>query len=341
MQLGELLQDPSSQIHDALTAGEEVLGQEQTVQFTPYVRVILPIDGFVFWMNASVLTPIALSQHNLQSPLTFEVQGSLHYASVAHQNPDETLVIRQVDFTSPTPIAALGVLSADVMYVGLVNTALGPFKFTFSRRNSFYEAAKIYHYVGDAVYPAFDDLLIETQADFDQRQIVSNSLPIWLSMFSSPPFTMPFTVSAPVYPAMLVLENIPPPYIAVEVEERPSLLQGVPIWNSTWTADQQCEDVVRLTTYGLRNDEIMSLRDFILYYSAVTGIIGIMRPPVVLDLRRPQVELAALAVKKQVELSVCYHQGAVRSLARQMIIKAGISVSENPHPIPPLPPTVN
>lgn len=335
MQIGTLLQEPvSSPIHDALTEGEEVLSNVETVDFVPYVRVVLPIDGWVFWMNGTLLMPELLSQHNLQSSAPITVQCSLHYASVGQQDPDQTMVIRSIELTSPTEIEAFGALAADVMYIGIVNTPLGPFKFTFSRRNNFYFAAKMFHYVGDAIYPAFDNLIIEDQDGFDQRQVVSNSLPIWLSMFNNPPYPSGITFSAPIYPAGLVLENSAPPYIAVEVNERPSTAyQPIPIKMSRSSTYQQCVDTVRLITYGLRNDDIMDLRDYILDYSKNTGIIGIADPPVIMDVRRHQVEIAALAIKKEVELSVTYYQQRARDIARQLILKAGVNVGINPFPV--------
>ena len=54
-------------IHDALQAGVEVLSEDQQVTFVPYVKMILPIDGFVTWVSASLLTPTQLAQRGLQS----------------------------------------------------------------------------------------------------------------------------------------------------------------------------------------------------------------------------------------------------------------------------------
>jgi hypothetical protein len=78
----------------------------------------------------------------------------------------------------------------------------------------------------------------------------------------------------------------------------------------------------------------MDLRDYVLHYSLVTGIMGIMDPPVVSDVHRIQPEIAALAIKKQVELSVCYYQQRARDVARMLITKAGVAVAENPHVVP-------
>jgi hypothetical protein len=61
--LAEALETPNpSQIHDALAAGVDVLSGQQTVSFVPYVRTVLPIDGYVFWLNAALLSADQLSQ---------------------------------------------------------------------------------------------------------------------------------------------------------------------------------------------------------------------------------------------------------------------------------------
>lgn len=314
-------------IHDAIVAGVDVVSQEQVVDFVPYVKMILPLDGFVVLVNAGLLPPVKLAQEGLQSPVAVPVQGSLHYSSIGVQREDESIVIRQMDFTSGTPIGAFEALGANVIYVGEIVTPLGSFSFTFSRRNSFYRAANIYHYVGDAVYPAFRRLLIDSPQDFDQRQVVSNSLPIWLALLSgSCPFPSPITFSAPTYPAMLVRDNAEPPYVAVEVEETPRLIMALPYRARNSSARQLVSDRVRLTTYGLRNQQIMDLRDYVLDYSETTSVIGIMSPPVVSDPRRPQVELGALAFKKHVDLEVSYYQQVARDVARQIIAQADITV---------------
>jgi hypothetical protein len=323
-------------IHDAIMAGVDVLDQAATVSFTPYVKMILPIDGFVTWVNASLLTPAQLAQYGVQDPTAIEVDGSLHYASIGVQREDETFVIRQMDFTSGEPVPAFETLGPDVLYVGTVNTGLGPFQFTFSKRNSFYRAANIYHYVGDAVYPVFQKLLIDRLEDFDQRQVVSNSLPIWLLLLSgSCPYPSPITVAFPAYPAMLVRENSPPPYVSIEVEETPRLIQEVPLRSRNNSVSQLVVDRVSLITYGLRNQDIMDLRDYVLDYSFVTGVIGIVDAPVVSDVRRGQVELGALAFKKRVNLSVSYHQQAARDVAQQLILHAAFGLTLNSNVTPP------
>lgn len=325
-------------VHDALAAGLDVLAGPQQVSFVPYVKTILPLDGFVFWLNASLLSPAQLAQHNIPSEFPVVIEGSLHYASQGSQQDDETIVIRSVDFTAETEIDAFAEVAPDVMYVGTWGTLYGSFRFTFSRRSSFYrDVSELYHYVGDAVYPVFDAQLIDNVAQFDQRQVVSNSMPIWLSMFARTPYPSPVTLSfpLPIYPALLVADNIPAPYAAVDIPEGATrVLQSFPQRGPSSSSNQLCADRVKLHLYGLRNDDVMSLRDYVLDYSANTGIIGLMNEPTIQDARRTQIELSALAMKKTIDFEVSYQQQSAREVARAMIRSATVSVAPNPLPVP-------
>ena len=48
------------QMAAGLALGLETLSQNQTITFTRYHRLVLPMDGFVFWVKADLLTPSAL-----------------------------------------------------------------------------------------------------------------------------------------------------------------------------------------------------------------------------------------------------------------------------------------
>ena len=334
-----LLDSQPLPIHEALEAGIDVLAGPQTVEFIPYVRQVLPIDGFVFWVRADLLTLEALAAAGLSSPTPIQVEGSLHYTSLGSQVEDETIVIRRVDFTVGTPVEAFGVISPKVIYVGVWGTALGPFKFTFSQRISYYlDSANMNHYVGDAVYPVFNAQLIDSVAALTQRQVVSNSLPIWLSMMKIAPYPTAVVPNFDIYPSYLVPDNLVPPYIAVDIPPagtRP--LQSIPYLGPRSEHFQLMAERVRLTLYGFRNDEAMDLFDYVLHYSELTNLIGIMTPPVLRDDHRVQVELATMAMKKTLDLEVSYLQSRVREVARQ-IIQSTVTTwypSDLPIPLPP------
>lgn len=331
--------DPTS-VHAALAASVDVLSGQQSVQFVPYVRTVLPVDGFVFWVNANLLTAPQLAAAGLAAPLTVTIPGSLHYASIGTQTSDETIVVRHVDFTAEQQITAFAEIAPTVMYVGTWTTPLGSFRFTFSRRNTYYRTADIHHYVGDAVYPAFETQLVDTITQFSMRQVVSNSLPLWLAMVRTVPYPMLVTSAVPLYPAFLTYPNLEPPYGSVEIPPRSTRPIQAQAWrgsdSSRW---QLVSERARLTLYGLRNDEAMDFVDYLVDYAAVTGAFGLMTTPVVADEHRAQVELAVLAVKKVVEVDICYYQQRARDTARQLIKQAipGIALSDDPI-LPPIPP---
>jgi hypothetical protein len=328
----------SRPIHDALATSLDVLSADQTVTFVPYLRTVLPVDGYIFWLNATLLSPQQLAQNGLQTAEAVTVSGSLHYSSRGVQARDETIVVRRVDFATPTPIAAFAEIAPNVLYVATWTTALGPFKFTFSSRGTYYQEASLSHYEGDAVYPAFEAQLIESVSDFDQRQVVSNSLPLWLSMAASPSIFQVVQSGIQFYPSDLVPDNLVPAYGVVDVRfTRP--LQAIAWRDANSSRWQLCADRVLVTMYGLRNDDVMNFLDYSVDYCAQVGSFGLMNTPFVVDEHRTQVELAALAQKKTIEYEVSYYQKSARTLARQMIrYVSPINVIPLDFPGPPKPP---
>lgn len=319
--LAESLESPvPTQIHDALAVGVDVLSGQQVVSFAPYVRTVLPIDGYVFWLNAKLLSPKQLADAGLPSADPVEVQGSLHYASAGYQVDDETIAIRKVDFTAETQITAFAEIAPKILYVGSWTAPLGTFKFTFSSRGTYYVQADVHHYVGDAIYPAFEAQLIDDVDQFDQRQVVSNSLPLWMAMLSSPPFPSLITLSLDLYPSFLVPDNLAPPYGVIDVSPSGTrALQSAPLFDRTESRAQLCADRVRVVLYGLNNDLAMDFIDYVSQYSELSGLFGLMNAPVLRDEKRTQVELAALAMKKTIEFEVDYYQTRVRDIARKLI----------------------
>lgn len=328
----------TSQIHAVLADGTAVLSGDQTVSFVPYVRTTNPVDGYVFWLNAGLLSPQQLAQNGLQTAAPVTIAGSLHYASVGVQEEDQTIVIRKVDFTAQSEVTALSTVTQGVMYVASWDTSFGPFRFTFSTQNAFYEEADEYHYVGDAVYPAFFAQFIDTLAEFDQRQIVSNSLPIWLALQTLAPYTSLVTTNVPLFPAWLASNNQVPPYGTVDIPPGTTrALQSTPFLDRQGNHWQLMTERVRFTLYGLRNDDVMDFVDFVIQGSLLTDLYGIMEMPVVRDEHRPQVEMVALAQKKTVEMTISYYQVRLRDLTRQLIAAAApaFSVITNTIPTPP------
>lgn len=326
--LTETLNDGSgsSQIHDALSVGLDVLSGEQTVEFVPYIRTVLPLDGFVFWVRAALLPQQKLVENGLQSADPVTVEGSLHYASVGTMMEDENISIQRVDFAAKTPITDFAQVAPNILYVAEWQTPLGAFKFTFNNRGTYYRQADIHHYTGDAVYPVFTAQLIDNVEQFDRRQVVSNSLPLWLAVCSASPFPSEVNFSLPLYPSYLVPANIPPPYGAIDINSRTTrAIQAMPYRDRNSNRWQLVTETVRLTLYGLRNDDVLDFVDYVVQRSADVGDFGVMNMPVVRDEQRTQIELSALAQKKTVEFEINYYQVRMRDIARQLIEHAFVN----------------
>lgn len=313
-------QQYGSSLAAALRQGLRAIDGQQQVSFQPYVRTVLPIDGFVFWINAGLLSAQQLAAAGLTSAAPVAVNGSLHFATVGEQREDESIAIHKMVFTSEQPIAALAEIAPVVLYIATWTSPSGEsFRFSFSRRDSFYQQANLSHYVGDAVYPVFQAQLIDTVADFDQRQVVSNSLPIWLAMMNAP-YTSLVTTNVALYPSNLVPDNLPAPYAVVHIPaETTRLLQPIPYLDPTGNHWQLCAERVTFILYGLRNDDAMDFKDYILSYGELSDNFGVMTPPAMRDDHRTQTELAALAQRKTIEMEISYYQARARQVARQTI----------------------
>lgn len=312
-----------SQLASTLAAGVRQISSEQQVTFTPYVRQVLPIDGFVFWCNASLVSANALSLAGLSSAAPVAINGSLHFATSGEQREDEAIAVKHCVFTALERITALAEIGPNALYIATWTAPSGnySFKFSFSARNSFYQQSGLHHYVGDAVYPAFETQIIDSIDQFGQRPVVSNSLPIWLAalMQPNPPLpAWPISPEIPTYPAYLVPDNLMPPYAAVYVEPMSTrAYQTMPTLSPTYTHNQLFCERVRITTYGLRNDEALDLQDYLLQYSLLTDAFGVLNIPGFRDDHRTQQELAVLAQKKVIDFEISYYQTRVRELAQQ------------------------
>lgn len=329
--LGESV--PTRPIHAALSQGLDVLSGQQTVAFYPYIRQVLPLDGWVFWVRASLLSGPQLALAGLSSSNSISVPGSLHYASQGNQVTEETIVVRRVDFAAEQPIEALGVIAPTILWVGTWQTGLGDFKFALSARSSFYTEANISHYIGDAVYAPLESQLVDDPGQLTTRQIVSNSMPIWLRMIREPPFPPLLEWVPPenfaLYPEKLVPENLPPPYGAVEITNTRAL-QAFPTIGPRSEHSQLCAEHVRLHLYGLDNDKALDWQDYFINYCTITPDMGIMTIPIMYDEHRNQTELAVVAQYKTFDVEISYLQRRARDLARQYIATAIPAIYDDP-----------
>jgi hypothetical protein len=304
-----------SQLQDTLAAGVNTLSLNQTVFFTQYIQTVLPADGYVFYINTGSTT---------------EVQGSLHYATDQQQNEDETIDINRVVFTALSQIDSFNQAAPTDLFIGTFEGI----QFAFSARGSFYQQANVYHYVGNAVYPALASQLIDSAADLPTEPIVSNSLPIWLAQ------TTVGTETVPVYPSYLVPANVVPPYVTAHVEPDMTEAPSFPI--ITWTtanpvpdsgasplydlpSSQLALDRVRLTMYGFTNQQAIQYYVSLIEYSRNTGDFGFRNTPAIKDHKRTQPELGVIAMKKTLDIEAWYYQGTSDAIARRLILQAGFS----------------
>jgi len=125
---------------------------------------------------------------------------------------------------------------------------------------------------------------------------------------------------------MAVPPNAKPPYGAVHIDPvGTEALQQAPFIDNFGNSTQLSSDMVRITFYGLRNDEAIDwMNAFNTYTINNDNLMGLMSPPVptIRDAKRTQRELVALAIKKTFEAKVSYYQRRTRNVAQQLINQA-------------------
>jgi len=322
------------QLASGLAEGTNTLSGNQEVIFTLYAKLILPLDGYVFWVNASLLSNSALYNASQYGRLEYDVyplgvparqvtvQGSFHLTTELLQLEDRTPAHNHIIFTALTEIQDFNLIAPQFMYIATYEET----RFAFLRRDNFYKQADLYHYRGDALYSVMDTQVIDSMTNFDTTSvIVSNSLPIWLTL----------SAFFPLYPSFLVGQNLPPPYAAVHIEPASTIALGqFPIVNNIIPSsgsptqsgsNQLVSDTVKITIYGTRNNEAINFANYVFQYSLNTDNIGIMNMPVIQDEKLNQAELGIIAMKKSITFKVSYYQNTVSDVAKKYITSAFMS----------------
>ncbi|EBJ4785030.1 hypothetical protein DVE09_24830, partial [Salmonella enterica] len=229
--LSELQQTAKTELNATLTQGLDDLSRFQVVTFTKYIRKVLPLDGFVFWVKASVLSSAPDSE-----PDTVNVKGYLHLTTESIQDDEQLYDRNVVTFTAQADIDPFNDIGSDVLYIG----EFFGIQFSFSRRTGLNEATNLYHYSGEAIFPYMRSQIINSADDIDLADVVvSNSLPIWLSL----------SQFMPMYPAMLSVQNLVPPYATVKCGE-PSPVAGAFCLDEKQNQYQLVSEDVTLTVTG-------------------------------------------------------------------------------------------
>jgi hypothetical protein len=283
----------------------------RSYQFDKYARFVLPIDGFAFWVKTTT---------------SIKVKGTLHYATELEQRQDETTAVNRVVFNSEQEVQEFNDVGPTTIYVGRFEDI----RFAFSSRENWFRQAGIYHYVGSAVYSDMATQLVDAASQVPADAVVSNSLPIWLSLNggAAMPFPQGFA-PLPLFPSFLVPANFAPPFASVHVAET-SALQAAPYLDSQLDHSQLVRDRVQITTYGARNNQVIDFIDYVNQFSLDTDDMGVMSMTVATDDKRAQPELTILAQKKTIEYEISYYQARARNAARQLITQAHATLELNP-----------
>lgn len=317
----------STPVGDVLNAGVATISLDQTVVFTQYIRLVLPLDGFVFLVRSDLVNPNSYwaqaqaAAALLGFPASFSTKGSLHYGTDTSQDEAHTFTSNSVVFTTDGDVPYLNHSDPLVVYLGVIDNV----RFAFAQRKPFYRQADLWHYTGVAVYSDLVTQVIDDPALIDTTDlVVSNSLPLWLQLLTyTPAVAINANPGIVLYPSHTVPKNLYPPYGVVHIEpEGTEGIQAAPYFNYQMTQTQLCVDRVRITLYGCRNDAALDFLAWVGQYTLFTDNFGIMNIPVVRDEKRGQVELNAIAEKKTLVFDVNYYQTRVNDVARQLIEEA-------------------
>lgn len=302
--LSELQQNAKTELNATLTQGLDDLSQYQVVTFTKYIRKVLPLDGFVFWVKASVL-----ADGENSGPDTVNVKGYLHLTTESIQDDEQLYDRNVVTFTAQSDIDPFNDIGSDVLYIG----EFFGIQFSFSRRTGLNEPANLYHYTGEAIFPHMRSQIINSATDIDLTDVVvSSSLPIWLAL----------NQFMPMYPAMLSVQNISPPFATVKCSNT-TPIAGAFYLDEKQNQYQLVSEDVTLSITGLRNAIVEDFLRYVQDYTLTDATeMGVMNIPVVQDERVTQNELNIIAQRKTIKFKINYYQQRMRDISRQLITSA-------------------
>jgi hypothetical protein len=285
-----------------LAQGLETLSNHYYVTFTRYVKQILPLDGFIFWVRASLLD-------GQVAPFTVSYPGSLHVGINAEMRVDQAISVNQVIFTSPVEIVTdFNTEGGDTLWIGDFEGIRG----AFNMQGNYYKEANLYHYTGDAIYPIMSTQIIDDLGDLDlENAVVSNSAPLWIGL----------NQLISVYNAYLLPPNLKPPYAVINIKDTQALT--ITPWRDNRSSRYQLtKDTIEVTLFGARNNMALDFIQYVQDYALNTESIGIMNAPIAKDLQLPQSEINAMAMAKKIDFEINYYQTRIDDLDRKLILSA-------------------
>lgn len=306
---------------NALQAGLTDISYSAKVSFSAYIRTVLPLDGFVFWVRADLVSKASgtgLDAETYNGPATINIPGSLHISTETFQKEEQNLDLSTIIFTTKTEVRPFHDVGQNMAWIGNFQGI----RFGINTRNNYYRQADLHHYVGSTIVPTVETQIIDDVSQLEEQEvIVSNSLPFFLAMGAqSPLYTWLTAPEIPFYPSFLAPDNMIPPYVTVHIEPNSTqALQAGPVFTNNGSQWQLVNETVRLTFFGLRNQQILDVMAYISQWSLIFDKFGIMNMPAVHDEKQEQPEIGALAIKKTVTLQVNYYQQASRDISWQLI----------------------
>lgn len=294
-----------------LVEGLNDLDNMEQWTFYKYVRRVLPLDGYVFWVKAGLI-----DGDTSEGPESVTLKGYLHLTTDSLQDDEEIYDKNIVTFTATEKIDPFNAADNTVMYIA----EFYGLKFAFDMRHGLNAPADLYHYTGEAVYPRMLTQFIDEGNKLDlENVVVSSSLPIWMGL----------NTSYPIYPAKLADQNQAPPYISIKCKS-PRPIAGAYSLGPTGEQTQLVREEVEITLTGLRNNEAMDFIRLVTEYTlSKSAEMGVMNTPVIEDKRDNQNEFNILAMRKVIAFDVNYYQTRMRDVARKLILKAGITIKES------------
>lgn len=295
-------------LHDALDAGIADISQQTLINFTVYQKVVLPLDGFVFWLRVG----------------SFSQTGAIHWMIDRDQVESETPAHTTVVFTTTEQIQDLGETNTQSLVVGLVADRL----YSFRRHGWFFPQAGVWHYQGDGLPSSMSTQLVDDPSQIDPSTlIVSDSLPAWLSLVSYDPVWISWpgerNPHITLYPSFLVPDNLAPPYGSVHIEpSRIEALQVMPWLSNTYSHYQLTRESVRITLYGCNNNQAADFLDLVEQYTLDTDAFGILNMPTIRDGKKPWADGMVIGQQKFIDFEVSYVQTRINNIARQLITNA-------------------